>query len=178
MTNRLKYLLSTFGFLVVGLLFHHGGSISISEQMPLYEGIRNTAAIIFGVMGAWLAILHPESLKSIFSSTETTIKKEDTKTIEILLRPIIVSTAILIVVLSFTFLIPLFKTYSFLVPYRETLRGISFAVLGVLTALQIYTLVMSLAPIDWIHRNIFNSQTRSRLLAGKFSRTKKVSKSK
>lgn len=176
MTSRLKYLLSTLAVLVVGLLFLHGKAIPIADQMPLYEGIRNTAAIIFGVMGAWLAILHPDSLKSIFSSQHATIKKEDTKTIEVLLRPILVSTVILIVVLLLAYLIPLFKTYGFLFSYRDTLRGVSFAILGTLTALQIYTLIISLAPIDWIHRNIFTSQARDKLLSGRFSRAKKISK--
>jgi len=32
------------------------------EQWPLYESLRNTSAIIFGVMGAWLAIICPDGI--------------------------------------------------------------------------------------------------------------------
>lgn len=36
-----------------------GRKVPFAEQWPMYEGLRTTAAIIFGVIGAWLAIIYP-----------------------------------------------------------------------------------------------------------------------
>lgn len=51
--------------IVISLLF--GGNIPFKEQLPIYDGLRNTSAIIFAVMGAWISLIYPNKLSSAFS---------------------------------------------------------------------------------------------------------------
>lgn len=55
---------ASVGLLVLALIY--GRNIRFSEQWPLFEALRNTAAIIFAVIGAWAAIIYPERLKIAF----------------------------------------------------------------------------------------------------------------
>ncbi|MCI5122880.1 MAG: hypothetical protein D3908_17170 [Candidatus Electrothrix sp. AUS4] len=73
---RLTILLSIF---IAILCYSVGSDIKISEQLPLYESLRNTSAIIFGVMGAWIAILYPNSLLKIYGKLDAKNSEEEEK---------------------------------------------------------------------------------------------------
>lgn len=63
------------------LYFDHRGwwmvwaKVPFSHQWPLYEALRTTAAIIFAVIGAWMAIIYPERLRLSYKSPDE--KPED-----------------------------------------------------------------------------------------------------
>lgn len=139
----------------------------MESQMKAYEGLRNTAAIIFGVMGAWLAILHPNSLKIVFGEKTGEVTDKDKQTIKILLQPILAATGILIVVLILSPTALLAKTFPFLLEHRSFLRGASFSLLCSLTVLQLWALLMTLVPGDILQRSIQakekDKQVRKRL---------------
>jgi len=47
-----------------------GREISIERQEPLFESLLGIATIVFGIMGAWVAIVYPDSLKKVFEKRQ------------------------------------------------------------------------------------------------------------
>ncbi|BBL59934.1 hypothetical protein [Methylomonas koyamae] len=166
----LKYLLVAC---VALLAFVHGQLIEMSRQTPLFEGLRNTSSIIFGVMGAWLAILHPDSLKKVFGNDGVKIPEKEKGTIMLLLSPIIISTSIIAVVLVLFPLIELAKTIDAFHQYKEILRGGSFSLLSVLTFFQLWALILTLVPGDIVKKHIDKENGRHAVVKRMFSGTTK-----
>jgi hypothetical protein len=165
-----------FWFCVLCLLliaYIAGQDIPMVKQIPVFEGLRNTSAIIFGVMGAWLAILHPDSLKGIFTKGSKTVQKQDRETIKLLLEPIIISTVIIFIVLVLPLLVLIGKTITLIHPWIDVFRGLSFLILTALTILQIRTLLLSLLPSDIIQRALQVGEGREIIRRRLFSITKK-----
>src|SRR4051812_7090135 len=44
-----------------------GRSVRVSEQWPVFDGLRTTASIVFTVVGIWLALIYPEVLQALSS---------------------------------------------------------------------------------------------------------------
>lgn len=110
----------TLVFTVAGVFF--GRNIPFSDQWPLFEALRTTAAIIFAVVGAWLAIIYPERLRSTFRPTENT--SHSTKVdMGHFLSPAINSTVILAVVLLVGVVAPILKQIDFFITHTATFRG-------------------------------------------------------
>ena len=171
MLGKILVLIIVIG--VAATCYYFGKNITIEEQIPLLEGLRNTAAIIFGVMGAWIAILHPESLKKIFSRNGGSVSLEDRETINLLLSPILISTFILFIVLVMPLAISIGKTIPYVLEYKHELRGFSFAILGCLTILQLWTLILTLIPGDLLKRNIQKQEAKEAMKNRMFSGTRK-----
>ena len=131
-----------------------GGQITIVEQVPLYESLRNTSAIIFGVMGAWIAILYPGALMKIYGKPEIEKSEQESKNIQQLISPMILSTFIVSLVLVVGLLAPVLRKVVFLLQYKEFFRSLSFSLLGVLTFMQLWALLSTLAPSDRIQESI------------------------
>jgi len=47
-----------------------GHKIETSDQISLIDGVKNTAAILFGVVAGWMAIIYPDELKGLISGTK------------------------------------------------------------------------------------------------------------
>jgi len=171
-----KIILLALIFIIGLACYIFGQSIPMEEQTPLFEGLRNTSAIIFGVMGAWIAILHPDSLKHIFSKNGENISIEDKNTIKLLLSPILTSTCILSIVLVVPLFIVAGKTLPNLFQYKDVFRGISFTLLGYLTLLQLWTLILSLIPGEILKRNIQKQEVKDEVKDRMFSETRKKRK--
>lgn len=142
----LAFLLSVAAVLAA---LHHGQAVPMSEQWPLYEALRTTASIIFAVVGAWLAIIYPERLRLSFRGDPSSPSTAPVRMGK-LLHPAIHSTAILCIVLVAGLFVPIFRHMPDLLPYRDELRGVSYAFLVVLTLWQAWTVVMTLVPADMI----------------------------
>lgn len=130
--------------------YRYGVNIPIKEQWPLYESLRNTSAIIFGVMGAWIAILYPLSVKS--DQCENGSEMVSESSIRKLIMPMLYSTLILSAVLIVGFLSPILSQIPILVTYKQVVRGCSFSFLGVLTFAQLWAILLSLMPNDLVFR--------------------------
>lgn len=171
-----KLILLIFIVIVFFICFYYGKFIPMKEQIPLFEGLRNTSAIVFGVMGAWIAVLHPDSLKEIFGQNRQNIPKKDRETIKQLLSPILISTCILSVVLIIPLFISIGKTIPILLQYQSTFRSASFSLLGCLTFLQLWALILTLIPGDIMKRNIQKQEAKDKVIDNLFSETKKNNK--
>lgn len=167
-------------FPLVLIFFFFGRNIPFEKQWPLYDALRNTAAIVFGVMGAWIALIYPEALSQILGQSHNSRITEDEdkiKEIKKLLSPLIYSTSILIFVLLIGIFAPIFKQISLFMNHRDLMRGISYVSLGVLTLCQLWAVILTLIPADLVKQNLDyiheKQKVRKRLLSGTQSQSKK-----
>lgn len=157
---------------VASVCYIYGRNVPFSEQWSLYEALRTTAAIIFGVMGAWIAIVFPNSLTRIFDKSYEN-KKEEVLKIKRLLFPLSVSTAILAFVLLLGVAAPILKQLSLIQQHVEIGRGLSFSLLGILTLIQLWTLIASLAPGESLLFELAKEEDKSQVLKRLKSNIKK-----
>lgn len=136
------------GLLVLGFIY--GQNIRFSEQWPLFEALRNTAAIIFAVIGAWAAIIYPERLKLAFEENGKVAKTSSSKGIEMLMTPIFHSTFLLAIILLVGILAPIVKQFEFVSKWTNLFRGFSFFILSALTLWQIFIVIKTLFPAEAI----------------------------
>lgn len=151
--NRARFVLfaATVGITVlsVGAGYVLGQKVPFSDQWPLYEALRNTAAIIFAVVGAWLAIIYPEKLRMSLRE-ERAGEDVDSPNFRLLLTPAVSSAVILIIVLAVGVAAPLLKQVLYAQGHTEMLRGASFALLVFLTVWQMVIVVVAILPVDFL----------------------------
>ena len=168
----LRWLAWGFAFLAVAAGGWLGRSVPFSEQWPMFEGLRTTAAIIFGVIGAWLAIIYPERLKLSFKSDTEKSDGEKENGLSQLFTPVVNSTLILGVVLALGVIAPIAKRYP--IPLDvELMRGLSYSILVALTLWQLWTVLLTLRPANTIKSFADQEDEKLRVIA---SLTKLTSK--
>lgn len=124
-----------------------GTSVKFAQQWPLFEALRATAAIIFAVIGAWLAIIYPDRLRLSFGA----LAKKQTQEgfgLRALFAPIVHSTLILSAVLLIGVLAPLLRPLAIVREHVALCRGFSYGVLVALTLWQLFTVLLTLVPAD------------------------------
>lgn len=125
------------------------------EQWLLYEALRTTSSIVFGVMGAWIAVIYPGTLADILSSD----KKAKQKVIKLFL-PMTISVLILSSVLLIGITAPMLKQIDFLVIHKFLVRRISYAFLGMITSIQFWALLILLLPPEMIEEHLSKIETK------------------
>lgn len=123
-----------------------GMDIPYSNQSALLSEIRNVSSIIFGVTGAWLALVYPKALSSVDLSIKTA-KDDDYKQAENdnnVLLGFIKTIIISIIVIALGVLIPFAKEFlSIIIIPKDIhlyLKGILFYVIVLLALIQFYLL--------------------------------------
>ncbi|GMG90243.1 hypothetical protein SGO26_09280 [Cupriavidus metallidurans] len=153
-----------------GAGFHYGQRIEFAQQWPLYEALRNTASIIFAVVGAWLAIIYPERLKLSFGKSDG--KAAPKGNIGLLLTPAVHSTIILVILLLVGIVAPLLKQIPAIAEHVEVWRGVSFALLTSLTLWQVVIVIMTIFPADMVQTFVAKEEATAEIKAhyGKLNR--------
>ena len=162
--QRIRFLRILFSLLFAILCGLYGSNVSFSQQWPLYEALRTTSAIVFGVMGAWLAIIYPGILSHVFD--KKTLPDTDQQNVNKLLSPMYYATMILIVVLFVGVFAPILKQFSSLMKYAIFLRGLSYSILAFFTVLQLWALLLIFIPQDIVGKKIGEFQSKHRFLQG------------
>jgi len=143
------FALGVASVLMVAIGFYAGQGVRFSQQWPLYEALRNTAAIIFAVVGAWLAIVYPDKLKSSFAKSEVNDKSVGSGLgLGLLLTPAVHSTILLAVLLIVGISAPIIKQVPYVIAHTEFFRGLSYSLLVSLTLWQVAIVFMTLFPAD------------------------------
>lgn len=157
---------------VVIISFWLGREVPFKEQWPLYEALRTTAAIIFAVVGAWLAIIFPERLKISFNQLREPKRPEKNGSgIGKLFTPVAHSTAILCIILLVGIFSPLIKRLDLFSSHVELMRGLSYSLLSSLTLWQLWTVILSLVPADAIVSQANKDERHRKTLEGLTSHT-------
>ncbi len=154
-----KYL---FCFLVILILllsvyfgYFYGKTVSVKDQLPLYKSLRDLSAIIFAIMGAWIAIIFPNALANIFKTDTSRIKRSlEIQRIRLLTIPMFLSTGSIIISIGVEFFYPILKQLNFFLSISKTLRGFSYSLIAILFIIQIWCLIMALLPTQLISDDV------------------------
>lgn len=144
--------------------YYWGRNVTISEQLPLYESLRTTASIIFGVMGAWIALICPDMISTIVT-VYTSSDKETYSRFRLLIKPMQYSTMIIVVILIVNFIVPLGRDIDVLVEYKEIVRGLSYALLCALTLLQIWSILLTFIPNDIVKTHVERKKSHQKMVS-------------
>lgn len=151
---KIKLFIAAIVIAVSYWVFRVGGGIPFAEQWPQVESLREISSIIFGVFGAWIALIYPGKLEEIFKREKKEDRKNDVVAIERLLLPMRFTTVILFFLLLFGLFGPFLKQFPWAVANAFYFRGLSFLLLSVLSILQIVAIVMALFPAGLISQEI------------------------
>lgn len=158
---------------VLALSSVRGAGIPFADQWPLYEALRNTAAIVFAVIGAWLAIVYPERLKVGLGKKNGSGQADATGKVKQLLMPVVHSTLILAVVLIVGLVAPLVRDFDFVRSHVEAFRGVSYVLLACLTLLQVWTVVLTLLPASDLHQSVAEDEAVQGTVNAVFGKTRR-----
>lgn len=130
--------------------YSHGPSVSLSQQVSILANLSAVGAVIFGIVGAWVAILYPRTYEqSLDDELPNEIAEGRVAFFLKCLAPMKISCAIFIVSL---FSLP--AVAGFVVPEPSNgvqessfVRQCFFGVCILLTALQVYAMIQSLLPM-------------------------------
>lgn len=143
----------------------YGRLVPFSEQWPMYEALRTTAAIIFAVIGAWMAIIYPDrlklSLREVHNSRD--LHSSGNGGIGRLFTPVVNATAILSIILIVGAAAPILKRLPWPIEI-EALRGASYALLVALTCWQLWTVILTLVPASEVKDHVDHENSRTRVL--------------
>lgn len=147
LTKTLKftgYVVWVSGWGLLGwILAQVGATLSLAGLKDLVVSLQTVGAVIFGIVGAWVAIIYPRTIEAIELENLKVARKKG-EFLNSVMRPLVVSAIV------FIFSLLLLPTVAVLVESQMDyagLRGIFFLTLVACTFLQIYAIVLSLRPV-------------------------------
>lgn len=145
----IEWSVASFTFLL-GCVY--GSVVDFSHQKEIYEILRNTSAIIFGVVGAWYAVITPIYLGNENKNSKEAIYAR--KLLKNLLVPIKYSVYILCITIIFQLLYPISSLVSLGNIAKIALKAVSFGTICALAVMMLFTLIRSLVPNDFVQTDI------------------------
>lgn len=133
-----KSILIYFMLAVVVFGLERGRYVPLEDQISIFKGIRDIAAIVFGVFGAWLAIAFPDAIDAISRRKDARQPKYDVERVRAILLPMVYSSLILAVSFLMPMIIAIVSTYSIGDIYVDVIKRISFSVNLTLVVLMFY----------------------------------------
>lgn len=137
--------------------YYFGKAVPLADVWDYFEALRTTGSIVFGVMGALLAIVYPEVVKRGFRPQEKGPSGELTN-ITYITNPLAQSAILLILLVL---LGPIFAWAKTHFNNAETARSVAFMLLAMLSAWQVWILVLVLRPLDLLHTHSSVEQERA-----------------
>ncbi|MFG1523469.1 hypothetical protein ABMA67_00535 [Halobacteriovorax sp. RZ-3] len=156
------------GYIVIILIsavmsYFQPGVIPWNEQAVLYKNVQEISVFLFGVMGLWLGLMDPESLKDIFNLSNRDVSS-NLKRLKIIFRPIRSSTLLLVVTILVTWLAPYVKRIKIVIDNKDFMLNCSYFVLCVACMSLVWSLFTTLVPLDDTENDIENaSRARSEI---------------
>jgi hypothetical protein len=121
-----------------------GQAVPMAVQWTIFDGLRTTAAIVFTVVGIWIALIYPDVLQNISAWRQG--RTQQTPRLSRLFEPL-VESAFIVGVVTFIALVKPLAGQLRLVPEATTaIRAVSFGLLVALTLLQLRSLLASISP--------------------------------
>lgn len=142
-----------------------GGNISLLDSWPYFEALRTTSAIVFGVMGALLAIVFPEAIKQGFRTPKSP-SGVSADNISRITDPL-AQSALLLVILVILGPVVAWGNTAFPAGSESavTVQSAAFSLLCVLSAWQVLILVLVLRPLDLLRTHFTTAKAKADMRA-------------
>lgn len=154
-----------FGIVVViaWLGYYFGAPIALKDQWPLYDALRNTTSIVFGIMGALIALVYPDAVKNALRGGQPAQAVDGG--LGKLITPCGHSALLLIMLVVLAPVIAWVATFEPATRAADitTLQKVSFSLFCVLSYWQVVILLMVLIPFDEMYSKVHDDIRRARL---------------
>lgn len=151
----------------VGAGYAFGQHIPMAVQADLFWRLATTAAIVFALIGAWLAIVYPERLRLGLRPGVAVSQSHGGDNVGLLLRPAQHSTFLIAILLIIGVSVPLLRQFPWAIEHTLKLRGVSYALLITLTWWEIAIILSTLFFTDLMERSA-KSEDLQRVLSKRF----------
>ena len=94
------------------IIWFFGKDVPYQDLSDIFDSLKDTAAIIFAILGAWIAVIYPKDLKAIFHVNNSK-DIEATVVFEKLISSLIIVTFTLIVMIASMPIMALIKNIPF-----------------------------------------------------------------
>lgn len=142
----------------ISLILIYGKNVSYSDQKDILDSLKDTASIIFAILGAWIAVIYPKNLQEKIFKLETDSDKEQEIVFEKLIYGLMLITSVLILMILSLVFINMIKNISYFVQYRDILRSLLLLYLYVISLVQCYALLVTLMPNIKILVDLFSTR--------------------
>lgn len=152
--------------MIAWLGYHFGAPVALKDQWPLFEALRTTTSITFGVMGALLALVYPDAVKNALRGGPNT--QDNDGGLNRLITPCGHSAILLVVLVTLAPVLAWLGTFDLkLNPVEVTaFQQFSFSLLCVLSYWQVLILLMVLIPFDDLYTRVSQGIQRGRMRRG------------
>lgn len=144
----LKYFIFGVFLLVIPILviLIYGKDVPFSDQKDILDSLKDTASIIFAILGAWIAVIYPKNLQEkIFKSPSNNEKEEEVVFEKLIYSLILITIVLILMIISLPF-INIVKNLDYLAQYRDYLRSYLLVYIYLLALTQSYALLVTLMP--------------------------------
>ena len=164
----LRILFSATAIAAIGWCFVLGQSLSFKEHVEAYAMIRNVSGVMFGVFGLWVGLLYPDLRNKIFrgqsaESGESESVSENERQANSLLQPFFCSLAIFLLSFVAGVVVPLGRHIPLAQSYPLMAKGISYATIGLLAIVQIWTIWNAIQLTDVMKKSVDLASKRKHL---------------
>lgn len=149
----MKIILLALITVVAWVGYHYGEHVSIKDMWTFFEALRTTTSIVFGVMGALLAIVYPEVIKDGIRGNTSVISSKSN--VHYILSPLVQSALLLVLLVL---LGPIYAWAEATFGDQILSRSIFFSLLAVLSLWQVIILVALLRPLDLMQQGVTKSK--------------------
>jgi hypothetical protein len=160
-----------FGVMSFSFGLFYGAAVPFKEQAAIYDVLRNTSAIIFGVVGAWYAVLTPIYLSNMIGKGEG--RDFSKQLLRGLTHPIKYSVYILCITVGIYVFTPFIKLLLLSEFTKTCLKSVSFGIVCCMSTLMLFTLLRALMPNDFVNTSIELSEKKEEYLEEANSNIKK-----
>ena len=126
---------------VTWLCYKYLLSLGYSDYKDLLATLLNISAVVFAIIGAWIAVIYPEIMGRSFTKSERITEVDNTRGdinhLSKLVEVVLYSSIVLMAVLSLQFLFPILKSMSYLGVPVSYVKVFTFYVIFSLTILQL-----------------------------------------
>lgn len=142
MTNLLKILHLTIIIVFSLVAYCYADRVALDIYKYIYGIILNVSAIIFGVMGAWVALLKNNiDIQIKLPSLSRVQRQQEVEKLSIMIWPMTASGLMVIACISFGYFSAISPEIDFLIKHKDTLKIISLFVFSVIAYIQIASLL-------------------------------------
>lgn len=148
---------------IAWLGYYFGAPIALNAQWPLFDALRNTTSIAFGIMGALIALVYPDAVKNALRGSSPTQAVDGG--LGKLITPCGHSAMLLVVLVV---LAPFIAWVGAANPKElftdiKTIQQVSFSIFCVLSYWQVVILLMVVVPFDDMYTKVSQDIQRERL---------------
>lgn len=144
----LRYGLIKYGstVAVAAIAGWHGTAVPFVEQKPAFDGLLQIAGIVFGVLGAWLAIVYPGALGDVLKGRRQ-LGEPETRSLQQLVGPMITATVVILAVLAANVFAPWAKHQPWIIAHTDWARRGAFGALGLFSTTLLWGVLECLVPL-------------------------------